>query len=385
MSFRLIKKQRQKISVVGAGNIGISCAVDISQNKNLDIYLYTSKADIIDNELFMIDLENKKTLKGQNIHITFNEKEAFENAELIIITLPSFLISDFIRQIEKFAPKAILFSPGFGSKELNCKSLLQKGCSIFGFDRSPYIARLISSNKVQAMKKKTIRIGCLGDKKDDYYNWLTEIFRIECLPVKNYLTITFTPSNPILHTARLYSVFKYANSLTIIDKRIKFYADWTDESSEVLFAMDSELQQICYAFPNINLSGVILNSDHYAAKTPKELTKKIQSINSWSSIGLPLTTRNNLNFIDTESRYFREDFPFGLCILKGYAEITKVKTPMMDVVLKWYQHLSGKKYFNSQGLYIGEDLKQTGIPQNYGLNDIKSVEKFYLTDFFGNE
>ena len=54
-------------------------------------------------------------------------------------------------------------------------------------------------------------------------------------------------------------------------------------------------------------------------------------------------------FIDLESRYFQEDFLFGLCIFKAYAQITGVETPVMDKVLSWHQNLSGDVFLDYEG------------------------------------
>ena len=101
---------------------------------------------------------------------------------------------------------------------------------------------------------------------------------------KNYLVVTFTPSNPILHTARLYSLFKDSTFETPFSKMIKFYGDWNDFASETLLKMDTELTKICEKLENFDLTEHVPLNDYYESKTVKELTKKITTIKNWHDL-----------------------------------------------------------------------------------------------------
>ena len=79
---------------------------------------------------------------------------------------------------------------------------------------------------------------------------------------------------------------------------------------------------------------------------------------------------------DKNNRYFTNDFPYGLCIIKGFAEILKVKTPNIDKVLRWYEKFANVEYF-VDGNYKGKDLASTGIPQNFGIKTKQDILEFY--------
>ena len=49
--------------------------------------------------------------------------------------------------------------------------------------------------------------------------------------------------------------------------------------------------------------------------------------------------KGDFYIIDKESRYFKEDFEFGLAILQNYARKYSVETPCMDIVMEWYINL----------------------------------------------
>ena len=82
--------------------------------------------------------------------------------------------------------------------------------------------------------------------------------------------------------------------------------------------------------------------------------------------------------VDLSSRYFTEDFPFGLCILRGFGEIAGVKTPHMDKILSWYESIAGVHYLKDSVL-CGADCAQTAIPQRFSLVRADDLYAFYQT------
>ena len=279
----------KNICIIGAGNIGIASAVEISQHEQFYVTLLTSHAKKLNGLFKNIDTISNKETTGKNIVVTDNYQDALKNCDLVIVTVPSFLIKNVVEQVSNFSIKMILFLPGYGGKEFYCKNLIEKGCLISGVDRTPYVARLSDPTTVHSSPKKHIRLAVLKNKASvQLCNLIENLFGIPCSPIQNYLNITFTPSNPILHTSRLFSMFRNATISTHFSRMIKFYAEWNDDSSSVLFKMDEELMQICKAFTKINLSDVIPNSVHYESNTPVLLTKKMKSITSLQNIDSPM-------------------------------------------------------------------------------------------------
>ncbi|MCK9523385.1 MAG: NAD/NADP octopine/nopaline dehydrogenase family protein [Proteobacteria bacterium] len=372
----LINKLKNVV-IVGGGNLGVSLAVDASQNGGLSVTLLTSKAPEINKSLLKkIDLNGNKTL-AKEVVVTADYNEAFSDAHIVLVTLPSFLIKEFVNKVKKYNFSVLIYMPGFGGKEFVSKDLLQRNIVIAGLDRSPYIARLLDANTVRSQIKASFRIGCLDSSRTQgVADLIQRILKTKCVALPNYLTVSFTPSNPILHTARLYSLFKNYNLQTILPDQIKFYATWNDESSKLLLDMDAELQAMCAALKELDLSQVIPLTVHYESEDYLALTKKISSIESFKNIESPLKKVQDGFKIDEKSRYFEEDFNFGLCILKGYAEILGISTPNFDKVLLWYQDLMSKEYL-VESEFIGKSLLQTAIPQNYGIKNKVDLLEFY--------
>ena len=240
----------------------------------------------------------------------------------------------------------------------------------------PYVARLHSKDSVYGYKKPQIACSAINGDTARICKIVEEIFEIPCESVRNYLSISLTPSNPILHTSRLYALFR---DKTAFKSQIKFYASWDDFSSQILIDLDRELEKIAENF-GINHTTI---RTHYNAHSVESLTAKISSITSLKNIESPLKKCDDVYVIDKDSRYFSEDFPFGLCVLRGFAEIAQVETPTMDKVLQWYQGLFGVEYFDENGVFNGKDLDKSGIPQNFGLRTKSDIMKFYAIQNWG--
>ena len=78
---------------------------------------------------------------------------------------------------------------------------------------------------------------------------IENIIGIKTTPLPNYLNITLTPSNPILHTTRLRNLYGDWKKGVVYKKVPLFYENWNNETSELLIACDTEVQQLCKTLP----------------------------------------------------------------------------------------------------------------------------------------
>lgn len=87
-----------------------------------------------------------------------------------------------------------------------------------------------------------------------------------------------TPSNPILHTTRLRTLFGDWHEGAVYESMPLFYEEWDDASSELLIACDEEVQEICRALPEFELQFVKSLRVHYESPTVEAMTRKISSM-----------------------------------------------------------------------------------------------------------
>lgn len=367
-----------KIAIIGAGNIGTAMAAKISEDKKNDVCIYSTRAQKWLDIITYIDIRTGEKKKSNKIKVTDKLDKCVSGANIVFVTYPSFLRKDCIDDIAEYCVKGclVVFVPGGGGIEYFCEGLREKQCIVAGTDRVPCVSRLIQyGESVQIDWKKSVRGSCLFGATTEYVvDLLSKVLQLKCFPLKNYLVITLTPANQIMHPVRLYSLFKYANAETEFEQQIPFYREWDDDTSHILLACDNELQNLCKNLKKLELEEVVPLGVHYESMTPSEMTKKLRSIPSFSNIKTPLKKHDDGKYrIDFESRYFQEDFPYGLCIIKSIAELCHMETPWIDRILCWDENIENKEYF-VDGKWCGKDLKSTNIPQ---VNGIQTLDEFY--------
>ena len=228
--------------------------------------------------------------------------------------------------------------PGSGGAAFAFYNLIQKGMILLGMQRVHSISRLKSYGQSVYMlgRKEELHIGTIPAYAVDRYKEIVEnLFSIKTDTLPNYLNVTLTPSNPILHTARLYALFHaQPRDYEYADNPL-FYEEWDDESSEVLLNFNDELMQICDKLP-LDVSGVISLRIYYESDSIESMTAKIRNMEELKGLGSPMCKSGNGWKVDWNSRYFTADFPFGLKILIDIAKLFDVETPEMNKVWKWY-------------------------------------------------
>ena len=366
-----------KATIVGAGNMGLAMTAYMAINRKAEITLFTGKSI---ESLYLNTAEQGKLECADGFTVTSDPKTAFSSADVIFVTYPAFLRRKFIEENIK-ADAYLGFVPGYGGAEYVCTEMLNRGVNIFGFQRVPYVARagLDERGMTAAIlsKKTELFVGAIpASKTDSIANIVEQLLDIPVKKLREYLSITLAPSNPLLHITGLYNVFKDYKSGQEYSGSMQFYEEWNDDTSRLLFQYDEELQEICSHLDPLDMSEVVPLPVYYESPTPEAMTRKLKSIASFKKVMVPLQKGEEGVVPDLSSRMFVEDYPFGVCIIKDFALLLGVKTPTVDILLDFYEALSGHKYFNQDGSYTDE-IKNTGIPRINGLNSKEELIAFY--------
>lgn len=371
------------VCVIGGGNIGTALSAELAYlNPKMSIRLLTSKPHFFTNPISVMDVERDAEFYGTLDIISDDPKESVEGADVIFVTTPSFLTGDIFHKIRNHVKTGAYVGviPGSGGTEFYWKTYFDESFTLFGLERVPFITRLAEYGKtvhIRSRKPYVTLASFPSDNLDKACRIMSELLRIKCTKAANYLTISLTPSNPVLHTSRIFDLFCNASPDTLYPRNIEFYSEWTERASEVLFGIDNELQDLCRTLSDLDMKGVVSLREHYESPTIHDLTRKICSIPSFKGIYAPLIqTQSGKYAIDVNSRYFTEDFPYGLCIIKGFCEICEVETPYVDRVLRWYQDFTRSEYFRNDE-FNGKGLINTAIPQNFGIGSYDDIIDFY--------
>lgn len=361
------------IVVVGAGNIGLSLVSYISIYKKCSITLFTNKKI---EKLKLLEVDKGTEQWTPRINVT-NNPEVLSKANYILCTYPAFLRKEFIENYGQYITKStkLGFIPGYGGTEFFCKNLIEKGIVIFGLQRVPYVSRADSNKATIFSKKKELYLSTIPSKyAKEVSRDMSNFLDITSIPLKNYLAVTLTPTNPIIHIAGLWGAFRNYDNNKGYQGKLGFYDQWDDETSKILFEYDHEVQSICNHLKSFDLSEVISLPTYYESKTPRDLTKKLKSIESFKIVKVPIKSEQGKLVIELENRMFSEDFPYGIVIYKDIARLLHLKTPTIDSLLRFYEFLSGVRYDFWKN---SESLNHTGAPSINGLDTIDKLINFY--------
>lgn len=329
-----------KITVIGSGNIGTLMAAEMA-HRGHSVTIYTSKPEKWQKEITVFSSKEKPLFSGTLAEVTSDLKQAIRNAGLIWITLPAHLFSPLSQRLTPLVERGQIIGivPGSGGAEFAFHDLIQsQKCIFFGLQRVHSIARLKEYGKSVYMlgRKKELQLGAIPARRSaELTTVITSFFDIPCIALPNYLCVTLTPSNPILHTARLYSLFRDYKPGTSFSRNFLFYEDWNDEASALLIACDNELQRLCKAIP-LELTDVKSLKAHYESPTITAMTRKISSIAAFKGLLSPMKEINGPWIPDFTSRYFTADFSYGLKVIKDISELFGVRTPSIDKIWNWY-------------------------------------------------
>lgn len=332
------------VTIVGGGNVGTQIAAHCAE-KGHDVTVYTSKPQSFSKHLIVVNEDGETIHQGDIKLSTADEKEAFEAADLVFITMPAYCMDGISKKILPYVHKGMKIGivPGTGGGECAFRDCILAGAELFGIQRVPSVARLEEYGRVVRATgyRKTLHVAALPNSATENIRVIIEsIFDMECEALPNYLNLTLTPSNPILHTTRLRTIFEDYKDGVHYDSLPLFYEEWSDKTSYLLFDCDAEVQAICLAMQEFDLSCVKSLKEHYESDTPEALTRKIRSIIGFKGLTTP-SVKDEIGYIpDLNSRYFTADFSYGLTIIKQIADIYGIDVPNISNTLAWYDEIS---------------------------------------------
>lgn len=357
-----------KVTIVGGGNIGTQFAVHCAE-KGHDVIIYTSTSHLYNGHLNIIDDSGNITHEGDIRLATFDPKEAFCEAEFIMVTIPATMMNNIADLIYAYSNSSAIIGvvPGNGGSECAFRKCIERGNAFFGIERVPAIARLVQKGRTVKSTgyREELHVAALPKEyAHKCAELIQEIFDKKTTVIPNFLNLTMTPSNPILHTTRLKRIFGDWHEGITYDRLPLFYEEWDDASSELLFACDEEVQIICRHLPEFELQYVKSLKIHYESSTVQEMTRKISSIPAFKGLKTPAVEINGSFIPDLHSRYFTADFSYGLAIIRQIAALAGVSTPNIDATMDWYR-----------GIAIDIDEFRY---KDYGIIDKASFDIFYL-------
>ncbi len=328
------------VTICGGGSLGHVVAGWLSARNHALVNILTNRPEKWNHEI-LLDTPDGKNLKGHIAIISSNPADVIPKADVVLLCLPGFLIKAELEKIKPFLKKdtyvgSVFSSTGFFFEALH---ILDKKQPLWGFQRVPFISRVgeygQSAHLLGYKSAHNIAVENVSDQeKFDFSAMLNEWLEVPVNLLKNYYEASLTNSNPLLHTSRLYTMFGGKNEGRIYSRKILFYEEWTEEAADLYIKMDEEFFCLLKRLP-VSEGYLPTALYYYESTDASSLAKKLSSIQGFKGIASPMKEIKGGWIADFESRYFTEDFPYGLKYIWQLAHAKGISCPNIDKVYEW--------------------------------------------------
>lgn len=324
--------------ICGGGSLGHVIAGYLGANADVRVSMLTQRPQLWKNDIEVHTPE--QTIIHGHIHtISSNPEDVIPQANIILLCLPGFAIKQQLQLIKPYVKSTTFVGSVFSSTGFffNAMEILNEDVPLWGFQRVPFICRTReygqSANLLGYKSNLNIAVE-RTDEKEDFRLLIEKLFNTPVSLLNNFYEATLTNSNPLLHTSRLYTMFGASNEGRTFPRMILFYEEWTEEAAQLLIDMDEEFFRLLEVLPvKPNYLPRIL--EYYESHDARSLAQKLSSIQGFKGITSPMKQTAQGWIPDFASRYFTEDFPYGLHFIWQLAKEKGFATPKIDMVYQW--------------------------------------------------
>ena len=324
------------ICICGGGNLGHVCAGFLA-NREHQVSILTTKPILWRKSLEIVAPDGN--FIGKLATVTSEPREVIPQADIILICLPGYAIHEELEKIKPFLPigsivGTVVSSTGFFFEAFK---VLPPDTPLFGFQRVPFISRTIEYGHRAELKgyKETLSVVIeQTEAKEPIRQQIEQLFEKPVTLLDSYYEVSLSNSNPLLHPSRLYTMWKdWQPGITYL-RNPQFYAEWTIEASALLIQMDEEFQNLLKVL-GLKHGCIPTVLDYYESTDAESLTYKLQSIKAFQGIYSPMKEVSGRFVPDFSSRYFTEDFPYGMRFIIETAQEHHVAIPIIEEVYRW--------------------------------------------------
>lgn len=331
-----------KICICGGGNLGHVVAGFVAAQKKHEVCLLTRHPERWSQDL-TIEAPAETTFTGHLNGLYSDAQQAVSDADIVLLCLPGYAIRETLLQIKDFlrpgtAVGSVVSSTGFFFEAME---LLPSSQPLFGFQRVPFISRIIEyGHKARLMGyKDSLELAIEQSSNPESLRLvLQQMLRTPIHLLKSHYEVSLSNSNPLLHPSRLYSLWKDWHEGIVYDRIPLFYEEWTEEAAELYIQMDNELQALLEQLP-VRKGSIATVLDYYESTDAVSLARKLRSIEAFKGILAPMKEVEGGYVPDFHSRYFTEDFPYGLAIVRRLTHQYGIEAPNIEQVYQWGQNL----------------------------------------------
>ncbi|AUT58006.1 NAD/NADP octopine/nopaline dehydrogenase family protein [Paraburkholderia caribensis] len=349
-----------RVAICGGGSVAITAAAVLAARPDFDVTVLTRQsanwADVL-----TIHFGDDLRLIGK-VRVTNDPTCAVETSEWVLLAVPAYARGDILEKIRPHLATGAwvgCIGSAIGFDWLASR-MLPRDARYFALRRTPWIARTVERGSLVHVTAVRPHVDVAAHPSSELTALapaLSDAFGIDFRQGKNFLALTLGFDNATLHPPRLYTLFSTADSVTASDR---FYGSWDDAASDCLLSLDDELSRIRTAF---DISNDISARTHFSVKSSAELTALVRSMSALEHITVPALASG---YPDLESRFFQEDFRFGLAIHGEIGRLAGVNTPTLNKIISWAESLLGisLSYGRSHSF---DPRSHPPFPQSFGL------------------
>jgi len=357
--------QALHVVVCGGGRTGHLSAVLFKQVAGVRVSLLTRNRAVIDAHRdsetgFTALLPDGKTLSARVDAVSDDAASVVGDADVVVITVPAHarpaLLHDIAEHLSRDKPVYVGAIPGFCGFDWLAEKLLagRPHAVIWGMKDVPHTACELEPGMRVKMggAKSTLHVATHARETRDARRRVQELVQqlyespVELLD--NYLEITLTPGNPIMHSSVVYGLIGPYGQWhgRPLPQPICWWTECTELGAYFLERSDEENQRLCKAVEQrlkVDLSSVkplkqeVIEAYGDQIRDQRTMLSVLRTNRAYDSIQAPLVRADDASgyVIDKDSRAFQEDVAYGLATLVQMARRLEIKLPHIEEIFDW--------------------------------------------------
>ncbi|PAA14720.1 NAD/NADP-dependent octopine/nopaline dehydrogenase family protein [Pseudomonas fragi] len=354
-----------KVAICGGGRTGHLNAILFKQLPNVQVSMLTSNLELIEQHVrhtpMQALLPDGSTLDARLDRVTTDARTAVEDADIVIITVPAHARPQTLQAIAPHLssnkPVCVGAIPGFCGFDWLAEATLadRPNLVIWGMKDVPHTAFGLTPGRSIKMGGGKSRLYAATHARESQESrqrlqeMLTVLYGRCVTMLDNYLEITLTPGNPIMHSSVIYGLIGPFGQWhrKIFPQRMCWWTECPELGAYFLERMDQESQDLCAVISQrmgIDLSSVkslkqeIIEAYGEQIRDQSSMLSILRTNRAYNHILAPMVPAdgNRAGYvIERESRAFNEDVAYGLVLLAEMAKRFELKVPHIEEVLQW--------------------------------------------------
>jgi hypothetical protein len=383
-----------KITICGGGNGAQTLAPIAATRSGYQVDIYTPLGD--EAELLQANsaahggLETIGAVQSKSLlhRISADPAEVIPGSDMVFLVLPAFAHEIILQQIAPHldANAWVGALPVRGGFDYAALSVLaehgRKDVRLFGLQTLPWACRIEQYGQVVNVLgvKQVVDVATRpGAGAEEIGRGLETMLGLAIGAAPNFLTLTLANTGQLIHPGIMYGLFAdWDDKPFAADETPQFYHSLSQAGAETLAGLSADIQAIRSRLDAyLDLSSVhplktwLERSYSHTIADPSTLRSSFLTNRAYAGIEAPMREIAPWQYApDFHARYLAEDVPFGLAVSRAIAQLAGVETPTMDKVIAWAGEKLGKDY-------LGRDMAEARIPQNYGLENLEQLLACY--------